>query len=108
MDLDLTFAEGGIKGDGSDDVGLFLIRGQYNAADCECYWIKTYPGSHDVYYRGFREGKGIWGKWEIGLLSHGGFHIWPKSAADGETATANEENTLTTEAIGRWITTGEK
>jgi hypothetical protein len=38
-----------------------------------------------VFYRGFREGKGIWGTWEIKLRNHGGFHIWPKRVGEGET-----------------------
>lgn len=87
MDLHLTFTEGSLSGDGNDDIGRFLIRGRYDAASLECHWTKTYPGSHDVFYRGFREGKGIWGTWEIGTRSHGGFHIWPRGASeDGETA----------------------
>ena len=39
---------------------------------------QTYPGRHSVSYRGFREGKGIWGTWELGAY-RGGFHIWPLS-----------------------------
>lgn len=85
MDLQLTFAQGRLTGEGRDDVGRFLLRGRYDAQTLECHWTKTYPGSHDVFYRGFREGKGIWGTWEIGLLSHGGFHIWPKGSGQGET-----------------------
>jgi hypothetical protein len=107
MDLHLTFVKGRIEGDGNDDVGVFLIRGQFEAANHECYWTKTYPGSHEVYYRGFREGKGIWGKWEINLLAHGGFHIWPKSLSEGETAVESNEAGRTTEAVGQWIKSGE-
>jgi hypothetical protein len=62
MDLYLDSLTGSISGDVNDDVGRFLIRGKYDAASRECFWTKTYPGSHDVYYRGFREGKGIPGK----------------------------------------------
>ena len=65
MDMHLTFARGKVAGEGNDDIGVFLVRGGYNTTTKECYWTKTYPGSHDVYYRGFREGKGIWGKWEF-------------------------------------------
>jgi len=84
MDLNLAFAGGAMSGDGSDDLGLFQIRGQYDAESLECHWTKTYPGSHDVYYRGFREGKGIWGTWEINEQSHGGFQIWPKGVGEGD------------------------
>ena len=85
MDLDLTFAAGKMSGDGNDDVGRFTIRGQYNAQTLECSWLKTYVGAHNVAYRGFREGRGIWGTWEIEPRFRGGFHIWPKRAGEGET-----------------------
>ncbi len=91
MDLRLDFGVGSISGDGNDNVGRFLIRGTYDSVNRECYWTKTYPGSHDVYYRGFREGKGIWGTWEIGIFAHGGFHIWPKGEHDPETETVGAE-----------------
>jgi len=87
MDLRLTFANGLLRGDGSDDVGRFLIKGRYDASTRECYWTKSYLGAHDVYYRGFREGKGIWGTWEITIRTHGGFHIWPRRAGEGEEQT---------------------
>ena len=50
----------------------------------ECYWTKIYVGAHDVFYQGFREGKGIWGTWKINILGHGGFHIWPRGAGEGD------------------------
>jgi hypothetical protein len=84
MDLALAFAGGVMRGDGADDIGRFLIKGRYDAASRECYWTKTYVGAHDVSYRGFREGKGIWGTWEITIQCHGGFHIWPRAAGEGE------------------------
>ena len=84
MELNLAFAEGRISGDGGDDVGTFLIKGQYDSSSRECHWTKTYIGAHDVFYRGFREGKGIWGVWQIKHLSHGGFHIWPRQTGEGE------------------------
>lgn len=88
MDLHLSFAGGRMSGDGNDDVGRFTIRGRYDANTRECWWTKAYPGSHDVAYRGFREGKGIWGTWEISIFNHGGFHIWPKQAGTGDAEAA--------------------
>ena len=73
MDLELTFNQGTLSGTGTDDIGPFLIKGRYDSATTECYWTKTYVGRHDVFYRGFREGKGIWGTWEIAIQHHGGF-----------------------------------
>ena len=61
MDLVLTFCNHTISGDGSDDIGRFFLAGQFDVRKAECYWTKTYIGAHDVYYRGFREGKGILG-----------------------------------------------
>ncbi len=84
MELDLTFANGRVTGTGIDDVGRFIINGRYDSNTLECWWTKTYPGSHDVFYRGFREGKGIWGTWEITAFHRGGFHIWPRATGEGE------------------------
>lgn len=77
MDLHLRFHGGVMEGDGVDDVGPFLIRGHYDEATLEASWVKSYVNLHDVLYHGFREGKGIWGTWNIPPWAHGGFHIWP-------------------------------
>ena len=61
MDLGLTFANGVMSGEGNDEVGAFVIRGRYDPKSKEVHWTKTYVAAHDVFYRGFREGKGIWG-----------------------------------------------
>jgi hypothetical protein len=110
MQLQLTFTAGAMTGDGSDAVGPFLIKGRYDCSSLECHWTKSYIGGHDVSYRGFREGKGIWGRWEIGLWAHGGFHIWPEGAGAGEAkaeeasepvvAVAREESCVSTRAFG--------
>ena len=94
MDLELTFASGKLGGDGNDDVGRFMLHGQYDEKSLECSWTKTYVGQHDVSYRGFREGKGIWGAWEIGLFARGGFHIWPKRSGKGEGEAESSEESL--------------
>src|SRR6266436_1699953 len=94
MDLDLTFANGSMSGTGSDNVGPFSIKGRYDPANQECHWTKSYLGAHDVFYRGFREGKGIWGTWEITVQSHGGFHIWPRAAGESHAVTVEERKEL--------------
>jgi hypothetical protein len=91
MDLNLAFASGKVTGDGNDDVGRFVVKGRYDPGARECWWTKTYVGTHDVLYRGFREGKGIWGTWEIMPFTHGGFHIWPRQAGEGEAQAAAAE-----------------
>jgi hypothetical protein len=104
MGMALTFANGTITGEGKDDIEPFVIRGRYDAKTMECYWTKTYVGAHDVFYRGFREGKGIWGTWEIGQLWSGGFHIWPLAfgADDGEHETNEQEQPA--DAVGELVT----
>jgi hypothetical protein len=97
MDLSLTFSNGRISGLGSDDVERFLIAGRYEAGG-ECHWTKTYVGSHDVFYRGFREGNGIWGTWELSFMC-GGFHIWPRGEEEGAQESEAWEEPQSDEAI---------
>jgi hypothetical protein len=101
MDLHLNFANGSMSGDGTDDVGKFLIKGRYDFATLECHWTKTYVGAHDVFYKGFREGKGIWGTWEIGILNHGGFRIWPRDTAEGEERGEVAERPASVDAVAK-------
>ena len=82
MDLRLTFQSGVMTGDGLDLVGEFTITGRYEVESGHCHWTKRYVGKHDVFYKGFNEGKGIWGVWEIPLTLRGGFHIWPEGMPD--------------------------
>jgi hypothetical protein len=87
MELQLTFRQGTLTGEGRDRVGLFTFNGSYNVEDGKCSWTKHYTGRHNVLYKGYNEGKGIWGVWEmapeLAPASHrGGFHIWPRGMAD--------------------------
>jgi hypothetical protein len=99
MELQLTFRAGQISGAGRDWVGEFVLRGRYSVADGRCYWTKRYLGKHDVFYKGYNEGKGIWGVWEIpaGPDSsgwRGGFHIWPEGMLDPSQPQLSEEADL--------------
>ena len=88
MELKLQFLGGTMTGEGRDWVGSFMIRGRYEVVTGQCHWTKRYLGKHDVFYKGFNEGKGIWGVWEIppsqnlGTKAQGGFHIWPEGMPD--------------------------
>lgn len=85
MEMLLTFSQGNMTGTGRDWVGPFTIDGAYQTSDGLCVWVKQYTGKHAVGYRGFNEGKGIWGTWELIWLGHtftGGFHIWPEGMPD--------------------------
>lgn len=91
MDLSLSFKQGVVTGAGSDPVGAFGLRGRYAPETREVWWTKTYPGRHDVFYKGYRDARGIWGTWEIHPGWTGGFHIWPEGQGSGGAQAAAEE-----------------
>jgi hypothetical protein len=83
MECVLTFRKGTLTGEGRDRIGDFTFRGRYDTNDGTCHWVKRYRGAHDVFYKGYNEGKGIWGVWEM-TIDRGGFHIWPDGMAVGD------------------------
>lgn len=91
MDLILEFTNGRMTGEGHDGVGPFIISGTYSTESKECSWNKTYVARHTVKYRGFRDGKGIWGTWVISPEWNGGFHIWPISEGVEQAVVAKAE-----------------
>ena len=91
MDLSLTFKQGVVTGAGTDPVGPFTIQGKYDPETNDIHWTKTYPGRHDVSYRGCRDSRGIWGTWELPWGARGGFHIWPKGQGEGAVEKAEAE-----------------
>lgn len=90
MDLRLTFREGTLSGVGDDDVGPFVIRGQYDVLTLEVHWTKTYIGRHSVFYKGYGEPARIWGTWELSGMT-GGFKIWPGDGDGSLKRTAEAE-----------------
>lgn len=85
MELTLDFAAGRMNGAGRDRVGQFVVTGSYDLADGKCEFVKQYLKAHAIVYKGYNEGKGIWGGWELvwhGSTMTGGFHIWPEGMAD--------------------------
>jgi hypothetical protein len=96
MEMHLTFCAGRISGAGRDWVGEFTIAGDYALDSGRCSWAKQYVGRHTVHYRGYNEGKGIWGTWEMDLqlppdYRRGGFHIWPEGQRVGSGPELSEE-----------------
>jgi hypothetical protein len=70
MEVRMTFRNGTITAEGCDaQIGKFTYRGRYSIDDGRCYWTKTYLrppyGVDQIFYKGFNEGKGIWGLWEL-------------------------------------------
>ena len=100
MDLSLTFKQGVVTGSGTDPIGPFTIQGRYDAESNEIHWTKTYLGRHDVFYKGCRDNRGIWGTWELRLAGRGGFHIWPKGQGEGETFHAEADVDVPVQAPG--------
>jgi hypothetical protein len=82
MELNLTFRDGIMEGEGRDRVGNFRIKGKYQVDDGKCWWSKTYIKAHTLAYQGYNEGRGIWGTWEENQRNKGGFHIWPEAMGD--------------------------
>lgn len=95
MECLLTFAKGAFSGEGRDRIGTFTFKGRYDVGDGTCYWVKHYRSAHDVYYKGYNEGKGIWGTWELTAgslaLDRGGFHIWPEGMNLGQAPALHAE-----------------
>lgn len=90
MDIRFTFENGRVSACGGDPVGEFILTGAYDERNRECYWNKQYLGAHTVFYRGYRDGKGIWGNWEL-RGSKGGFHIWPLGGDEAVESEAEEK-----------------
>lgn len=99
MQLQLTFRQGTLNGEGSDSVGAFTMDGGYELDDGRCWWTKRYTGRHDVSYSGYNEGKGIWGVWQIPPTQRGGFHIWPAGMADPTQGALAQTEEVPTDAI---------
>lgn len=93
MGLDLSFAHGHLRGEGSDDVGEFRMRGSYELDTRRCRWVKGYLGRHQVYYRGVQQGRVIAGEWSLPPTLTGTFSIWPggEGGLDGEFFVTEEE-----------------
>ena len=83
----LNFSNGVISGSGSDPVGSFEWKGQYDTKSETCYMVKKYTGMHSVYYKGQADENGIWGTWIIHANLTGGFHIWPKKKSNEDEQT---------------------
>jgi len=83
--MNLEFADGLIRGDGSDGLGAFTIDGEYRADEGEVRlgWIKTYQGAHSVLYLGKLESGQIVGKWNLMVsMGTGAFALSPAIRMD--------------------------
>jgi hypothetical protein len=76
QELVLEFADGIVRGDGSDGLGSFAVDGEYRVEDGEVRigWIKTYDGAHSVLYLGVLAEGRVRGEWRIGF-TRGGFEL---------------------------------
>lgn len=87
MKLSLYCDEHGIFGFGSDDVGLFLVKGDYNSAISQIKFAKKYLGQHTVMYTGrasWNDSKVVVkGKWQIPDNCEGTFELSGKIGKPG-------------------------
>jgi hypothetical protein len=101
MELQLVFRGGTIRGEGRDWVGEFTIRGSYSTTDGKCSWIKQYLAKHMVAYKGYGEGRGIWGTWDMYEPGwRGGFQIWPVGHCVGGDSLVVEEEVEAPALVG--------
>ncbi len=98
MAMTLDFSNGSISGAGSDPVGVHSWTGNYDTKAGTCQLTKIYPGSHSVFYSGYVDENGIWGKWRI-IWMTGDFHIWPKKKDIQEEAEIVKESINVMEAV---------
>jgi hypothetical protein len=63
--LELAFAQGRMSGTGDDEIGKFLIFGEYDEDQNTGAWLKQYLGKHQVYYGGEMSNGRIRGRWFI-------------------------------------------
>jgi hypothetical protein len=84
--MNLEFADGLIRGDGSDGLGEFTIDGEFRveAGEVRMGWIKTYSGAHSVLYLGTLQDAQIVGKWNllVALAGSGTFALSPAKTMD--------------------------
>jgi len=84
MEFHLIFKNGAVNGDGTDNVGPFVIQGSYEEAGGSVRWTKIYTGSHEVIYDGKLDGIGLYGIWKIPPQGQGTFRLWPRQVGNGE------------------------
>ena len=65
MELDLTVDDNGVFGMGSDSVGTFVIRGDYDPDAGTIQFVKSYHGKHKVNYKGTLEDDIVKGEWDL-------------------------------------------
>ena len=101
MDLNLSFKNGRMTGEGNDSVGPFIISGAYDASDQRVLLDKrrmsgrTTCSTKDF---GTERESGALGK--SARFATGGFHIWPQGADGGvHEAEYPEEEALPAELV---------
>ncbi|HEY2785722.1 MAG TPA: hypothetical protein VGJ05_12195 [Fimbriiglobus sp.] len=80
--FELQFADGRVTGRGTDVIGVFTIKGDYESATGKVAWVKQYLGKHRVLYTGMPDGEGcILGTWTVemdGVTNKGPFLLKPE------------------------------
>jgi hypothetical protein len=84
QEMTLEFADGLVRGDGRDGLGVFTVDGEYRVegAQVRLGWVKTYEGSHSVLYLGKLEAHQIVGRWSLSAFNTGSFLLSPATPAE--------------------------
>jgi hypothetical protein len=78
QDFRLAFHDGAIEGRGTDLIGRFVFRGEFDTNTGRVRMVKQYLGKHQVLYEGGPDGEGsIAGTWSIDESWTGPFLMQP-------------------------------
>lgn len=84
LDVLLQLRANRLSGVGDDDLGMFVLSGEFDPQAQEFRWVQTYLFGNTLFCRGFCDANRIWGTWQDASEGHGGFHIWPLPATQGQ------------------------
>lgn len=96
MRVMFSFENGRIRGEGTDPVGPFSVAGEYDEESRSVHFQKTYPGQHAVRYEGQLHDDGIRGRWSLGWLWRGTFHLWLVKSESRTCSSCQQSNVMST------------
>jgi hypothetical protein len=84
----IEFADGMLRGEGSDGLGTFRVEGQFQRDGdvVRVGWIKTYDRGHSVLYLGTHDGAAIRGHWQLDSGWRDRFELAPAGGGAAEAA----------------------
>ena len=95
LDVLLQLRANQLSGVGDDDLGMFVLSGEFDPQAQEFRWVQTYLFGNTLFCRGFCDANRIWGTWQDASEGHGGFQIWPLPAIQGKALAASPHPRVT-------------